>query len=146
MLQGRSSARGGQMKDRTAALMFHRNNRKNISRSKYHCFSRNKKKFLDLSGYWEIRNFWHDVENFDFFWKRPTLLSTPYVTFPRLWWGRPCGGRTRRMARGTSPSWPSSMAGWLVLGWPRTLQVHICLCHPMTRIHLSGLRLQHLTS
>jgi hypothetical protein len=33
MLQGRSSARGGQMKRRTAALMFCRNNRKNISGS-----------------------------------------------------------------------------------------------------------------
>jgi hypothetical protein len=33
MLQGRSSARGGQMKCRTAALMFCRNNRKNISGS-----------------------------------------------------------------------------------------------------------------
>jgi hypothetical protein len=43
MLQGRSSARGGQMKGHTAALMFHRNNRKNISGSKYHCFSRIKK-------------------------------------------------------------------------------------------------------
>jgi hypothetical protein len=33
MLQGRSSARGGQMKGHTAALVFHRNNRKNISGS-----------------------------------------------------------------------------------------------------------------
>jgi hypothetical protein len=33
MLQGRSSARGGQMKGHTAALMFCRNNRKNISGS-----------------------------------------------------------------------------------------------------------------
>jgi hypothetical protein len=42
MLQGRSSARGGQMKGRTAALMFRRNNRKKHFR-KYHCFSGNKK-------------------------------------------------------------------------------------------------------
>jgi hypothetical protein len=34
--------------------------------------------------------------------------------------------------------------GWLV-GWPGTLWVHICLCHPMTIIHLSGLR-SHLTT
>jgi hypothetical protein len=31
MLQGRYSARGGQIKGRTATLMFCRNNRKNIS-------------------------------------------------------------------------------------------------------------------
>jgi hypothetical protein len=56
MLQGRSSARGGQMKGRTAALMFCRNNRKNISGSII-VFPEIKKTFLDLSGYWEIRNF-----------------------------------------------------------------------------------------
>jgi hypothetical protein len=55
MLQGRSSARGGQMKRRTAALMFCRNNRKNISGSII--VFPEIKKFLDLSGYWEIRNF-----------------------------------------------------------------------------------------
>jgi hypothetical protein len=55
MLQGRSSARGGQMKGCTAALMFRRNNRKNISRSIIVFMEI--KKFLDLSGYWEIRNF-----------------------------------------------------------------------------------------
>jgi hypothetical protein len=54
MLQGRSSARGGQMKGCTAALMFNRNNRKNISGS---IIVFPEKKFLDLSSYWEIRNF-----------------------------------------------------------------------------------------
>jgi hypothetical protein len=37
MLQGRSSARGGQMKGCTAALMFCKNDRKNISRSIIFC-------------------------------------------------------------------------------------------------------------
>jgi hypothetical protein len=38
MLQGRYSARGGQIKGRTATLMFCRNNRKNISGTSYHDF------------------------------------------------------------------------------------------------------------
>jgi hypothetical protein len=53
MLQGRYSARGGQIKGRTATLMFCRNSRKNISGTIM--IFRKKNFFLDLVKDWAIR-------------------------------------------------------------------------------------------
>jgi hypothetical protein len=55
MLQGRYSARGGQIKGCTATLMFCRNNRKNICGTIM--IFRKKNFFLDLVKDWAIRNF-----------------------------------------------------------------------------------------
>jgi hypothetical protein len=84
MLQGRYSARGGPIKGCTATLMFSRNNRKNISGT---ILVFRKKKFLSKT----ILRLGHKIfltwcqKFWQFWWKRPTLLSTPSATFPLLW-------------------------------------------------------------